>query len=75
QAPFDRIIVTAAAQVIPPDLADQLKVGGIMVVPVGDVAGLDQALLKITRLETGLQVKRFLPVRFVPLVQGIPPEG
>lgn len=75
QAPFDRIIVTAAAQVIPPDLADQLKVGGIMVVPVGDVAGLDQELLKVTRLETGLQVKRFLPVRFVPLVQGIPPEG
>jgi protein-L-isoaspartate(D-aspartate) O-methyltransferase len=72
QAPFDRIIVTAAAQVIPPDLADQLKLGGIMVLPVGDV--LEQELVKVTRLETGLQVRRFLPVRFVPLVQGVPEE-
>lgn len=73
QAPFERIIVTAAAETIPPALLEQLAVGGIMVIPVG--SGPDhQELQRITKTETGYETEELLPVRFVPLVEGIAKE-
>ncbi len=71
QAPFDRIMVTAAAHDVPPVLVEQLKPGGIMVLPVGDT---EQDLLRVTRTEHGLDIHSFLSVRFVPLVEGVPEE-
>ena len=70
QAPFARIMVTAAAHDVPPALVNQLKPGGIMVLPVGDKSFQD--LVKVTRTESGFDIRAFLPVRFVPLVEGIP---
>ncbi|PCJ71365.1 MAG: protein-L-isoaspartate O-methyltransferase [Rhodobiaceae bacterium] len=76
QAPFDRIIVTAAAPEIPLELVNQLKVGGIMVVPVDVNAGRDgQQLVKLTRTEEGIDREDLLPVRFVPLVEGVARES
>jgi protein-L-isoaspartate(D-aspartate) O-methyltransferase len=74
QAPFDRIIVTAAPPEIPKALTDQLADGGILVVPVGRDT-MDQSLLRITRKGSELQQENLLPVRFVPLVEGLPKEG
>ena len=71
QAPFSRIIVTAAAADIPPVLVDQLSVGGIMVVPVGEHRD-HQDLLKVRKTETGIDVQDLGPVRFVPLLPGRP---
>lgn len=66
EAPFDKIIVTAAPERVPETLLDQLEVGGIMVVPVGEDV---QELLQITHVEPGHYVHRKLgPVRFVPMV-------
>lgn len=70
QAPFDRIIVTAAAKKLPRKLLEQLAVGGIMVIPV-EVSPGRQELLRITRTEEGFERESLLPVRFVPLVEGI----
>ena len=70
QAPFDRIIVTAAAEDPPGPLLSQLKIGGIMVVPVGQSDTL-QSLIKVTRLESGYDYEELRPVRFVPLVEGL----
>ena len=70
-APFTRIIVTAAAPAMPEDLADQLDDGGIMVVPIG--APGEQALYRITRQGKEFSRERLLDVRFVPLVEGLPP--
>ncbi|RAU22635.1 protein-L-isoaspartate O-methyltransferase [Paramagnetospirillum kuznetsovii] len=74
QAPFDRIMVTAAAPDIPPALVDQLKPDGIMVLPLGDVGGQDQELVRVTKTADGIDIHPFLPVRFVPLVEGLPEE-
>lgn len=74
QAPFDRIIVTAAAPDIPPALVDQLKPDGIMILPLGDVGGVDQELVRITKTPDGIDIYPFMPVRFVPLVEGLPEE-
>ena len=73
QAPFDRIIVTAAAEDPPGPLLAQLKVGGIMVVPVGQ-SDTVQHLIKVTRLASGYDYEELRPVRFVPLVEGISAE-
>ena len=70
QAPFDRIIVTAAAEDAPGPLLAQLRVGGIMVVPVGQSDAV-QSLIKVTRLEHGFDYEELLPVRFVPLLEGL----
>jgi protein-L-isoaspartate(D-aspartate) O-methyltransferase len=70
QAPFDRILVTAAAEDTPRLLVDQLRVGGIMVLPVGQSAAV-QTLIKITRTEGGLDYADLGEVRFVPLVEGV----
>ncbi len=69
-ATFPRIIVTAAAPTMPGILADQLGEGGIMMVPVG-VPG-DQTLIRLTRDSNGFHEEVLLPVRFVPLVEGMP---
>jgi protein-L-isoaspartate(D-aspartate) O-methyltransferase len=73
QAPFDRIIVTAAAEDPPGPLLAQLKIGGIMVVPVGQ-SDTVQSLIKVTRHETGFEYDELRPVRFGPLVEGLGPE-
>jgi len=70
QAPFDRIIVTAAASAMPEVLAGQLGVGGIMVVPIGASDG-DQTLTRVRRTEQGFDTEAVGIVRFVPLVSGI----
>jgi protein-L-isoaspartate(D-aspartate) O-methyltransferase len=73
QAPFDRIIVTAAAGGAEPPtaLTDQLGVGGIMVVPIGEAWG-DQRIVRLRRTETGVDREDLWPVRFVPLVPNMP---
>ena len=70
QAPFDRIIITAAAEDPPGPLLTELKVGGIMVVPVGQSDAV-QVLIKVTRTETGFDYDELRQVRFVPLVEGM----
>lgn len=70
QAPFDRIIVTAAAEDTPGPLMTQLKVGGIMVLPVGQ-SDTVQSMIKVTRTEEGFDYQELRPVRFVPLLEGI----
>jgi len=64
QAPFDRVMVTAAPDAVPPALIKQLKVGGLMAIPVG--VG-DQELRILRRTASGLELLRTLPVRFVPM--------
>lgn len=69
RAPFDRIIVTAAAETVPQTLIDELVPGGVMVLPVGAAEG-HQTLRRIVRTETGSQASTLLAVRFVPLLPG-----
>ena len=76
QAPFDRILVTAAARVVPADLVAQLSdEGGVMVLPVGDAAGMHQEVIRVRKEGKQFQSERMFPVRFVPLVQGVPSES
>jgi protein-L-isoaspartate(D-aspartate) O-methyltransferase len=70
QAPFDRIIVTAAAEDPPGPLLAQLREGGIMVLPVGQ-SDTVQSLIKVTRRSHGYDYDELRPVRFVPLVEGL----
>ena len=74
QAPFDRIIVTAAAREIPAALLDQLSPGGVMVLPVG-ADYHDQRLVRVRRSEAGFENEELTWVRFVPLVTGLPRPG
>jgi protein-L-isoaspartate(D-aspartate) O-methyltransferase len=74
QAPFDRIIVTAAAEDPPGPLLAQLKIGGIMVLPVGQSDAV-QSLIKVTRTETGYDYDELRAVRFVPLLEGMGKES
>lgn len=68
-APFDKILVTAGAPTIPKKLTIQLKIGGVMVVPVGEGV---QRMLRITRLsETQYKKEDFGTCKFVPFVEGI----
>jgi protein-L-isoaspartate(D-aspartate) O-methyltransferase len=71
QQPFDRIIVTAAAPAVPQVLIDSLTEGGILVAPVGEERR-DQQLLRISRTKDGIVTEDLGPVRFVPLVEGLP---
>lgn len=73
QAPFDRIIVTAAAEDPPGPLLAQLKPGGIMVVPVGQ-SDTVQTLIRVRKTEDGLDYDELRPVRFVPLLEGLGKE-
>ncbi len=70
QAPFDRIIVTAAVEEIPSLVINQLKIGGIMIVPVG-LSNQQQSLLKVVKTEKGLDIKELMSVRFVPMREGL----
>jgi len=70
QAPFDRILLTAAAEDPPGPLLAQLRVGGIMVLPVGQ-SDTVQSLIRVTRLEKGFDYEELRPVRFVPLIEGL----
>jgi protein-L-isoaspartate(D-aspartate) O-methyltransferase len=74
QAPFDRIIVTAAAKDIPEALLDQLAPGGILVLPLEKAPG-KQELYRIVNTETEFASEPLLPVRFVPLVEGVAKES
>lgn len=72
QAPFDRIIVTAAARAEPPQpLLDQLSVGGILVIPLGQDSS-SQYVFRFRRDEEGFSYERLMPVRFVPLLPDLP---
>ncbi len=70
QAPFDRIIVTAAAPDVPPLLLEQLAVGGLMVLPLG-FDFFDQEIVRVRRTEEGQETESLMGVRFVPLVPGV----
>jgi protein-L-isoaspartate(D-aspartate) O-methyltransferase len=70
KAPFDAIVVTAAAPQVPPALVAQLKTGGRMVIPVGGSDDIQYLKLLTKRADGGYDEKRVLPVRFVPLVPG-----
>jgi protein-L-isoaspartate(D-aspartate) O-methyltransferase len=70
EAPFDRIVITAAAPELPPKLAEQLKDGGIIVVPVGPTGGV-QSLQRLRKNADGtFEREELMAVRFVPLVPG-----
>jgi protein-L-isoaspartate(D-aspartate) O-methyltransferase len=70
KAPFDGIVVTAAAPRVPQALVDQLKTGGRMVIPVGGEGEMQYLKVLVKRADGGVDEKRVLPVRFVPLVPG-----
>jgi protein-L-isoaspartate(D-aspartate) O-methyltransferase len=69
RAPYDRIIVTAAAEAIPEALVTQLAQDGAMVLPLGPHAG-PQQLIKLTKGEQGIKEEALIGVRFVPLLPG-----
>jgi protein-L-isoaspartate(D-aspartate) O-methyltransferase len=66
-APFDAIVVTAAASHIPPPLVRQLKRGGRMVIPVGSAFAVQQLVLVQRDANDEVRISQILPVRFVPL--------
>jgi protein-L-isoaspartate(D-aspartate) O-methyltransferase len=66
QAPFDRIMVTAAPLEVPPALVEQLAIGGLMAIPVGAVHS-QQELRILRRTASGMDLLRTLPARFVPM--------
>lgn len=70
QAPFDRILVTAAAEDPPGTLLAQLRIGGTMVVPVGQ-SDTVQRLIKAVRGPNGVEYEELCETRFVPLVEGL----
>ena len=70
RAPFDGILVTAAAPQVPPALVEQLKAGGRMVIPVGSSDSIQYLQVLTKRADGGYDEKRVLPVRFVPMVPG-----
>ena len=70
KGPFDAIVVTAAAPSIPQALVEQLKPGGRMVIPVGEAWAVQHLLLITKRADGGIEQRKVLPVRFVPMVPG-----
>lgn len=68
-APFDAIVVTCAPEEVPEALVEQLAEGGRMILPLGDVDGL-QRLVTLRRTESGLDIREDIGVRFVPMVHG-----
>jgi protein-L-isoaspartate(D-aspartate) O-methyltransferase len=84
QAPFDRILLSAAAAEPPKILIEQLKIGGILLAPIGFVPKSDetsfpesfsQRLTRIIRTEAGYEQEPLIPVAFVPMVSGVPQEA
>src|SRR5437762_468771 len=74
QAPFDRILLTAAVPEVPQALIDQLKPGGILLGPVGKEQ-FAQDLVRIVRTDGGTSETSLIPVVFVPMLPGVPPAG
>jgi protein-L-isoaspartate(D-aspartate) O-methyltransferase len=74
QAPFSHIIVSAAAAEVPAVLADQLGVGGVMILPIGDDRR-EQRIIRVYRGESGYDLDDWGPVRFLPLIAGMPGVG
>ncbi len=81
QAPFDRIILSCAVDAVPANLIEQLKVGGILVAPVGGVPNsnsseplerFSQRITKIIRDASGVTEEVLIPVAFVPMLSGLP---
>jgi len=81
QAPFDRILLTAATEKVPPALLGQLTPGGVLIAPLGRVGpsglfggseSICQLLTKIIRTDTGFHEEGLIPVVFVPMVAGVP---
>ena len=81
QAPFDRILLACAVETVPLILIEQLKPGGALIAPVGDVPKSDvpaplesisQRLKKIVRTKTGVTEEVLIPVLFVPMLSGLP---
>jgi protein-L-isoaspartate(D-aspartate) O-methyltransferase len=70
-APFDAVIVTAAAGFIPPALVTQLKAGGRMVIPVGSAYGVQNLILVEKDQRGRVTTRALLPVRFVPMLEGL----
>lgn len=70
-APFDAILVTAAAGYIPPVLIEQLKPGGRLVIPVGSVYGVQNLILVAKDASGDVRTRNLLPVRFVPMLSGL----
>lgn len=69
--PFDRVIITAAAPEIPQSLVDQLKVGGMMVIPLDENEGC-QTMLRLTKQEDGsMRRETYGDFRFVPMLKGV----
>ena len=69
EAPFDRIIVTAAGEEVPQALLNQLRQGGILVAPVGPILKV-QHLMRMKKIEDGFEERNLGEVRFVPLIPG-----
>ena len=69
RAPYDRIIVTAAVEILPQTLLDQLAENGIMILPLGS-RDHSQHIIKLTKSETGIRRENLIPVRFVPMLPG-----
>jgi protein-L-isoaspartate(D-aspartate) O-methyltransferase len=69
RAPFDRIMVTAAAEEVPPALVEQLTDNGILLLPLGPHSGAQQ-IVKLRKTAAGISREDMLPVRFVPLLAG-----
>jgi protein-L-isoaspartate(D-aspartate) O-methyltransferase len=69
KAPYDRIIVTAAAEHVPQTLIDQLGDDGVMILPLGPHGG-SQHIIKLTKSTTGIARENLIAVRFVPLLPG-----
>jgi protein-L-isoaspartate(D-aspartate) O-methyltransferase len=69
RAPYDRIVVTAAAETLPQILIDQLGDGGVMILPLGPHGG-SQHIIKLTKSKTGTARENLIAVRFVPLLPG-----
>ena len=70
EAPFDGIIVTAAARSVPPALVAQLRVGGRLVVPVGPAGGTQRLQRLVKQADGACETRTVLPVAFVPLTGG-----
>ena len=78
QAPFDRILVTAAVSEIPPKVIAQLKPSGILVAPLSgpdDFERISQHLVKIIRSDSGSARQELIPVAFVPMLPGLPQDA
>ena len=69
-APFDKVLITAAAPFIPQKLIDQMRIGGVMVVPVDEPEQKSQRMLRLTKTSEGVQEERFDFFSFVPMLTG-----